>query len=121
MTTFTYELHDSYGASRTIELDLPFDGEWKQGHGVPNGSLATGDCMICLNADYQDRLVSNIFELNVLFETSFDVMMQGGQIVGVDFQFGIESDYNFDNDDQIRNSYIRKLENYTVDSVRFVD
>ena len=48
-------------------------------------------------------------------------MMQGGQIVGVDFQFGIESDYNFDNDDQIRNRYIRKLENYTVDSVRFVD
>ena len=42
MATFVYELHDSYGASRTIELDLPFDGEWKQGHGVPNGSLAAG-------------------------------------------------------------------------------
>lgn len=121
MSTLTYELVDDRGAQRTIELDLPFGGEWKQGIGVPNGSLADGDCMLCLNADYQDHLVSNVFELDVLFETSFDVMIRSGQIVGVDFQFGIVSDYNFDDDDQIRNSYIRKLENYTIDSVRFVN
>ena len=121
MSTLVYELVDESVAQRTIELDLPFEGEWKQGIGVPNGSLDDGDCMLCLNADYQDHLVSSIFELDVLFETSFDVMIRDGQIVGVDFQFGIVSDYNFDDDDQIRNSYISKLENYTVDSVRFVN
>ena len=66
MATFTYELHDSYGASRTIELDLPFDGEWKQGFGVPNGSLDEGNCLLCLNADLHDKLVSSIFELDLV-------------------------------------------------------
>ena len=44
MSTFVYELEDSRGAHKTIELTLPFDGEWKQGVGVPNGSLERGNC-----------------------------------------------------------------------------
>ena len=76
---------------------------------------------MCLNADFQDRLVSSIFELDVEYETSFDVVIEGGQITGVDLQFGINSDYNFDSDDDIRLKYIDKIEsNYSIDSVRFV-
>lgn len=121
MSTFVYELEDSRGAHKTIELTLPFDGEWKQGIGVPNGSLDDDNCLLCLNADFYDKLVSNIFELDVMYETSFDVIIEDGQITGVDIQFGIESDYNFDNDDDIRLKYIEKIEsNYSVDSVRFI-
>ena len=121
MSTFVYELEDSRGAHKTIELDLPFDGEWKQGVGVPNGSLSDGNCLLCLNANFYDKLVSNIFDLDVVYETSFDVIIENGQIMGVDIEFGIESDYNFDNDDDIRLKYIDKIEsNYSVDSVRFI-
>lgn len=121
MSTFVYELEDSLGAHKTIELTLPFDGEWKQGIGVPNGSLDSGDCLLCLNANFHDKLVSSIFELDVEYETSFDVIIEGGQITGVDLQFGINSDYNFDSDDDIRLKYIDKIEsNYSIDSVRFV-
>lgn len=121
MSTFVYELEDSLGAHKTIELTLPFDGEWKQGIGVPNGSLSSGNCLLCLNADFYDKLVSNIFDLDLVYETSFDVIIEGGRITGVDIQFGIESDYNFDNDDDIRLKYIDKIEsNYSIDSVRFV-
>lgn len=121
MSAFVYELEDARGAHKTIELTLPFDGEWKQGIGVPNGSLDDDNCLLCLNADFYDKLVSNIFELDVMYETSFDVIIEDGKITGVDIQFGIESDYNFDNDDDIRLKYIEKIEsNYSVDSVRFI-
>ena len=119
MSTFVYELEDSLGARRTIELALPFDGEWKQGFGVPNGSLDEGNCLLCLNADLHDKLVSSIFELNLVYETSFDVIIENGKITGVDLQFGIESDYNFDDDEDIRLKYIEKIEsNYSVDSLK---
>lgn len=121
MPTFVYELEGARGAHKTIELTLPFDGEWKQGIGVPNGSLDDGNCLLCLNADFHDKLVSSIFDLDVMYETSFDVIIEDGKITGVDIQFGIESDYNFDNDDEIRLRYIDKIEaNYSVDSVRFI-
>lgn len=121
MSTFVYELEDARGAHKTIELTLPFDGEWKQGIGVPNGSLDDDNCLLCLNADFYDKLVSSIFDLDVMYETSFDVIIEDGKITGVDIQFGIESDYNFDNDDDIRLKYIDKIEaNYSVDSVRFI-
>lgn len=121
MSTFVYELEGAQGAHKTIELTLPFDGEWKQGIGVPNGSLDDGNCLLCLNADFHDKLVSSIFDLDVMYETSFDVIIEDGKITGVDIQFGIESDYNFDNDDEIRLRYIDKIEaNYSVDSVRFI-
>ena len=120
MPTFVYELEGAQGAHKTIELTLPFDGEWKQGIGVPNGSL-DGNCLLCLNANFYDKLVSSIFDLDVVYETSFDVIIEDGKITGVDIQFGIESDYNFDNDDDIRLKYIDKIEaNYSVDSVRFI-
>ena len=119
MSTFVYELEDSFGSHKTIELTLPFDGEWKQGHGVPNGSLKEGNCLLCLNADLHDKLVSSIFELDLVYETSFDVIIENGKITGVDLQFGIESDYNFDNDDDIRLKYIDKIEsNYSIDSLK---
>ena len=119
MSTFVYELEDQFGAHGTIELTLPFDGEWKQGVGIPNGSLKSGNCLLCLNANFHDKLVSSIFDLDVVYETSFDVVIEDGQITGVDIQFGIESDYNFDSDDDIRLEYIEKIEsNYSVDSVR---
>lgn len=121
MSTFVYELEDSRGANKTVELTLPFDGEWKQGVGVPNGSLDSGNCLLCLNANFHDKLVSSIFDLDVVYETSFDVIIEDGRVIGVDIQFGIESDYNFDNDDDIRLKYIDKIEsNYSIDSVRFV-
>lgn len=121
MSTFVYELEGARGAHKTIELTLPFDGEWKQGIGVPNGSLDDGHCLLCLNADFHDKLVSSIFDLDVMYETSFDVIIEDGKITEVDIQFGIESDYNFDNDDEIRLRYIDKIEaNYSVDSVRFI-
>lgn len=121
MSTFVYELEGARGAHKTIELTLPFEGEWKQGIGVPNGSLDDGNCLLCLNADFHDKLVSSIFDLDVMYETSFDVIIEDGKITGVDIQFGIESDYNFDNDDEIRLRYIDKIEaNYSVDSVRFI-
>lgn len=119
MSTFVYELEDQFGAHKTAELTLPFDGEWKQGVGVPNGSLKSGNCLLCLNANFHDKLVSSIFDLDVVYETSFDVVIEDGQITGVDIQFGIDSDYNFDNDDSIRLKYIEKIESqYSVDSVR---
>lgn len=119
MSTFVYELEDQFGAHKTVELTLPFDGEWKQGVGVPNGSLKSGNCLLCLNARFYDNLVSSIFDLDVVYETSFDVVIEDGQITGVDIQFGIDSDYNFDDDDAIRLKYIEKIEsNYSVDSVR---
>ena len=119
MPTFVYELEGAQGAHKTIELTLPFDGEWKQGIGVPNGSLDDGNCLLCLNANFYHKLVSSIFDLDVVYETSFDVIIEDGKITGVDIQFGIESDYNFDNDDDIRLKYIEKIEsNYSVDSLR---
>ena len=119
MSTFVYELEDQFGTHKTVELLLPFDGEWKQGVGVPNGSLESGNCLLCLNANFYDKLVSSIFDLDVIYETSFDVIIEDGQITGVDIEFGIESDYNFDNDDDIRLKYIEKIESqYSVDSVR---
>lgn len=119
MSTFVYELEDSQGSHKTIELTLPFNGEWRQGVGVPNGSLESGNCLLCLNANFYDKLVSSIFELDVVYETSFDVIIENGQIEGVDIEFGIESDYNFDNDDDIRLKYIEKIEsNYSVDSLK---
>ena len=57
MSTFVYELEDSRGAHKTIELTLPFDGEWKQGVGVPNGSLEIGNSIYCLNTDIQEKKV----------------------------------------------------------------
>lgn len=119
MSTFVYELEDSFGAHKTVELTLPFDGEWKQGIGVPNGSLDDGNCLLCLNANLHDKLVSSIFDLDVVYETSFDVIIENGQITGVDIQFGIESDYNFDSDEDIRLKYIEKIEsNYSVESIK---
>lgn len=119
MSTFVYELEDSFGAHKTVELTLPFDGEWKQGIGVPNGSLDDGNCLLCLNANFNDRLVSSIFELDVVYETSFDVIIENGRVASVDIQFGIESDYNFDSDDDIRLKYIEKIESsYSVESIK---
>ena len=41
------------------------------------------------------------------------------KLTGVDLQFGIESDYNFDSDDDIRLKYVDKIEsNYSVDSLK---
>ena len=121
MSTFVYELEDSLGAHKAVELTLPFDGEWKQGVGVTNGSLDSGNCLLCLNANLHDKLVSSIFDLDVVYETSFDVIIEDGQITGVDIEFGIESDYNFDSDDDIRLKYIEKIEaNYSIDSVTFI-
>ena len=121
MSTFVYELEDSLGAHKAVELTLPFDGEWKKGVGVPNGSLDSGNCLLCLNANLHDKLVSSIFDLDVVYETSVDVIIEDGQITGVDIEFGIESDYNFDSDDDIRLKYIEKIEaNYSIDSVRFI-
>ena len=118
MPTFVYELEDSLGAHKTVELTLPFDGEWRQGVGVPNGSLESGNCLLCLNANFHDKLVSSIFDLDVVYETSFDVIIEDGRITEVDIQFGIESDYNFDDDDEIRSKFIEKIESgYSIDSV----
>ena len=118
MPTFVYELEDSRGAHKTVELTLPFDGEWRQGVGVPNGSLESGNCLLCLNANFHDKLVSSIFDLDVVYEASFDVIIEDGRITEVDIQFGIESDYNFDDDDEIRSKFIEKIESdYSIDSV----
>lgn len=117
MTVFVYEVEDSKNSSHSVELTLPFSGEWRQKNSVANGDLSV-DCILYLNAEYTDNLISSIFELEVRYDIAFEIVINAGEIVDTDFQFEILSEHDFDNDDEIRNKFIEKIEsNYSIDSV----
>lgn len=117
MTVFVYEVEDRKGGSSSVELTLPFSGEWRQKSAVANGDLSS-DCILYLNAEYIDNLVSSIFELEVKYEIAFEIIINRGEIVDTDFQFEIVSDYNFDRNNEIRSKFIEKIESgYSIDSV----
>ena len=119
MTTFGYELEDLRG-QKSIELDLPFSGEWSQGHSIAQGDL-NSDCTVILNARLQDRLVSEIFEVPVEYSVAFVVILKDGQVANTDLEFEILSDYDFDSDESIRQRFVSKVESgYSEESVRIV-
>lgn len=121
MTTFVYELEDDRSNHRTLELDLPFSGEWSQQHSVVQGDL-TSDGMVILNAVFADHLVSEIFQIDLDYSTAFVTYLKKGEICNTDFEFEIFSEYDFDSDDSIRQKFISKVESsYSVDSVRIVE
>lgn len=121
MTTFVYELEDDRSNHRTLELDLPFSGEWSQQHSVVQGDL-TSDSMVILNAVLADHLVSEIFQIDLDYSTAFVIYLKKGEICNADFEFEIFSEYDFDSDDSIRQKFVSKVESsYSVDSVRIVE
>ena len=119
MSTFVYEV-DDFKNQKSIELDLPFSGEWSKDHSIVQGDLDS-DCTVILKARLQARLVSEIFEIPIDYLVAFVVVLKEGRVSSVDFEFEIFAEYNFDNDDSIRSKFIEKIEsNYSIDSVRFV-
>lgn len=119
MTTFVYEVEDLRG-QKSIELDLPFSGEWSQGHSIAQGDLDS-DCTVILNAQLQDRLVSEIFEIPIYYSVAFVVVLKEGRVANADFEFNIFADYDFDSDDSIRQKFVSKVESgYSEESVRIV-
>lgn len=121
MTTFVYELEDDRSNHRTLELNLPFSGEWSQQHSIVQGDL-TSDSMVILNAVLADHLVSEIFQIDLDYSTAFVIHLKKGEICNADFEFEIFSEYDFDSDDSIRQKFVSKVESsYSVDSVRIVE
>lgn len=119
MTTFVYEV-DDFKNQKSIELDLPFSGEWLQDHSIVQGDLDS-DCTVILNARLQDRLVSEIFEVPVEYSVAFVVILKDGQVANTDLEFEILSDYDFDSDESIRQRFVSKVESgYSEESVRIV-
>ena len=119
MTTFVYEVDDLKN-QKSIELDLPFSGEWLQDHSIVQGDLDS-DCTVILNARLQDRLVSEIFEVPVEYSVAFVVILKDGQVANTDLEFEILSDYDFDSDESIRQRFVSKVESgYSEESVRIV-
>ncbi len=121
MTTFTYELEDDRNNRRSLELDLPFSGEWFQQHAVVQGDLSS-DSMVFVNAVFADHLVSEIFQISLDYSVAFVVYLKKGEICNTDFEFEIFSKYDFNSDESIRQKFISKVkENYSNDSVRIVE
>lgn len=119
MTTFVYEVED-LRCQKSIELDLPFSGEWSQGHSITQGDLDS-DCTVILNARLQDKLVSEIFELPIEYSVAFVAILKDGQVSNTDLEFEILSDYDFDSDESIRQRFVSKVESgYSEESVRIV-
>lgn len=120
MTTFVYEV-DDFKNQKSIELDLPFSGEWLQDHSIVQGDLDS-DCTVILKARLHDRLVSEIFEIPIDYLVAFVVVLKEGRVANADFEFEIFSEYDFDSDDSIRQKFVSKVESsYSVDSVRIVE
>lgn len=121
MTTFVYELEDDRSNHRTLELDLPFSGEWSQQNAVVMGTLDS-DCMVIANAVFKDHLVSEIFQIDLEYSTAFVMYLKNGVICRTDVEFEIVSDHNFNSDDSIRQKFISKIESGDSEgSVRIVE